>query len=76
MCLWDAVPECLRPDSDGLESARNVPKIVSGRKLTFTALLWRRFSLPRCQRVLAACAVHKCRTAARKALISKVLRKQ
>lgn len=37
MCLRDAVPECLSPDSEGLVSARSASKIGSGPKLTFCA---------------------------------------
>lgn len=63
MYLRDAVPECLRPDSEGLESARSVSKTGSGRESIFAALLWRHISLPRCQRVLATCAPGQSTTA-------------
>lgn len=65
---WDAGPEwpqACRPNREGLESARSMAKTGSGRRLTFCAdggvrlSCGDRISLPRCQRVLAACALEQ-----------------
>lgn len=84
MCLRDDVPECLRPDSEGLESGMSMSKIGNGRKLTFCTdgevrpccgATFHCHDVNACWQH-AQLGVHKYRIAARKTLISKVMRKQ